>query len=230
MAVAPDAVSTASGNGVTSISWSHTCTGTDRAIFVGMSHSGTITGVTYAGVAMTAVIEAVPGDGAYNAATWKLSNPASGANTVVVTFSASATGEGGAFSVTGAHQTTASLTSGATTSTGLDTTPTITIASATGDMVFGMTASNQAFAPVAPGTGGTELWDIEAVFVSSWAVREDGAASVVIDGTATSFEGWNMAGFNIVAAAAGGATTRGTPFGSRGNAFNGGRTFHGIIR
>lgn len=31
-------------------------------------------------------------------------------------------------------------------------------------------------------------------------------------------------------AAAGGATTRGTPFGSRGNAFNGGRILHGIIR
>lgn len=207
MAVAADAVSTASGNGVTSISWSHTCTGTDRALFVGMSHSGTITGVTYNGVAMTLVNEAVPGDGAYKAAWWKLSNPASGANTVVVSFSASATGEGGAFSVTGAHQTTASLSSGAATSTGLDATPTITITSASGDMVLGMTASNQAFAPVAPGTGGTELWDIEAVFVSSWAVREDGAASVVVDGTATSFEGWNMAGFNIVAAAAGAAAS-----------------------
>ncbi|MFZ9156024.1 MAG: hypothetical protein ACO22A_06700, partial [Schleiferiaceae bacterium] len=30
--------------------------------------------------------------------------------------------------------------------------------------------------------------------------------------------------------AAGGATTRGTPFGHRGTAFNGGRTFHGIIQ
>lgn len=34
----------------------------------------------------------------------------------------------------------------------------------------------------------------------------------------------------IVRAAAGGATTRGTPFGHRGTAFNGGRTFHGIIQ
>lgn len=34
----------------------------------------------------------------------------------------------------------------------------------------------------------------------------------------------------IKAAAGGAATTRGTPFGHRGTAFNGGRTFHGIIQ
>lgn len=39
--------------------------------------------------------------------------------------------------------------------------------------------------------------------------------------------GWQGA---FTAAAGGGAATRGTPFGHRGTAFNGGRTFHGIIQ
>lgn len=201
MAVAADAVSTASGDGVTSISWSHTCTGADRAIFPGMSHNGTISSVTYAGVSSTLVNESTV-QSPYKATWYKLSAPASGANTTVFNFSASSTGAGGAFSVTGAHQTTASLTSGAAVGGGTDTAPTITITSATNDMVVAITASASAFSPVAPGTGSTELWDHAPNFISSWAAREDGAASVVVNGTANSFEDWNIAGFNIVAAAA----------------------------
>lgn len=68
----------------------------------------------------------------------------------------------------------------------------------------------------------------------------DAAASqdFVATGTSTtltwtfagSFVSWAMFGIPLNDAAGGGGTTRGAPFGSRGNAFNGGRTFNGIIR
>lgn len=41
---------------------------------------------------------------------------------------------------------------------------------------------------------------------------------------------WATAGLHLVAASGGAAATRGTPFGHQGTAFNGGRTFHGILQ
>jgi hypothetical protein len=52
--------------------------------------------------------------------------------------------------------------------------------------------------------------------------------STDVDG-ATRTGSWDI-GFDEITAGGGGVTTRGTPFGHRGTAFNGGRTFHGIIQ
>lgn len=109
----------ASGQTATSpatMTWSHTCTGSNRALVVGVSvgqNSGsdatkTISGVTYGGVAMSSagIIHNASSPNGYTHA-WRLVNPPSGANNVVVTFaSAPSTAIGGSKSYAGVDQTT----------------------------------------------------------------------------------------------------------------------------
>lgn len=102
----------------TTLTYAHTCTGTDRFLYVHVTTlttgSHTINSVTYNGVAMTPLVSNVQ---AYSA-TWKchsyyLVNPASGTNDVVVTMasSPSASQRSGAVSYTGVDQTNPILTS-----------------------------------------------------------------------------------------------------------------------
>lgn len=74
----------------TSLTWSHTCSGSDRLLRVGVrstqSITDNVTGVTYNGVALT-LIGRVNGGGGFEPRTvslWELVNPASGAHDVVV--------------------------------------------------------------------------------------------------------------------------------------------------
>ena len=85
--------SSANGSNVnpgTSLTWSHTCTGADRILFVftrgGNSEGDKVTGATYAGVAMTALSQSVttPGSAQQKVRGFYLLNPALGANNVVV--------------------------------------------------------------------------------------------------------------------------------------------------
>ncbi len=75
-----------------SYTWSHTCTGTDRHLLVGIqtSNAGAITGVTYSGTAMTEVDSYTSSLRApfSDARLFALAAPASGSNTVSVQFNA----------------------------------------------------------------------------------------------------------------------------------------------
>ena len=89
MAIAFDAVSSG-GNGGTSQTFSHTCTGTNRLLFVGafnQESSSTVTGVTYNGVALTEIDNTSQTNN--SASLWYLIAPATGVNDVVVTRSSS---------------------------------------------------------------------------------------------------------------------------------------------
>lgn len=107
--------------------YSHTTSGSDRILFVSIFTQGSVTGVTYNGVAMTEL-----GTTSYSTPTgvsylFMLVNPASGANNVVVTHSGSFTASVAA-SYTGAKQTdqpdaaAVTNTTGAGTATSLSTT------------------------------------------------------------------------------------------------------------
>src|SRR5450759_4874472 len=98
MAVAYDAVGPSGGGGTyqtgaTSITWSHTCSGSNRLLVVGLtvvlaSTTNTMT-VTYAGTAMTLLTQIAPlADGITYDRIYYLVAPAIGANNVVVTTSA----------------------------------------------------------------------------------------------------------------------------------------------
>lgn len=109
-ATAYDANGQGDGSG-TSITWSHTCTGSDRALFVTVlgddnDPADEVSGITYNSVSMTRVGTTKTGN-LRKIYLYALANPSSGANNVVVSFSAS---QGYAFgasvSYTGVNQTT----------------------------------------------------------------------------------------------------------------------------
>lgn len=111
MAVAHDvdSVANSGASAVASLTWSHTCTGSDLLLVVGLSWtvSSTTMSVTYNGVSMTAG----PGGqtdttSSYHTEIFYLVNPAPGANDIVATPSSSAAIYGGAVSLTGVDQAT----------------------------------------------------------------------------------------------------------------------------
>lgn len=107
-AIAFDATSSAAFVNSTSVTWSHTCTGSDLILFAGPYQNNvtdTLTGVTYAAAAMTFVnvaVATVPAQGHqyiyYKAA------PATGANNIVATSSLSTAMAGISSSYSGVHQ------------------------------------------------------------------------------------------------------------------------------
>jgi len=111
MAIAFDSSSVRSNSWVvgTSLTWSHTCTGSDLCLVVAVAIAAEFvntTGVTYNGVAMTYVniVSNSPGNNGY--ALYYLSAPATGAHNVVVSFSGNTSyADGFACSYTGVKQT-----------------------------------------------------------------------------------------------------------------------------
>lgn len=108
MAVTLDATSLLNSGAaaVASLTVSHTCTGSNLVLWTGFSYTGsstTITSITYNGVGMTR-ITTVDATASYHVALYYLVNPATGANNIVVTPSASCSIFGGSQSFTGASQ------------------------------------------------------------------------------------------------------------------------------
>jgi hypothetical protein len=126
--------------GVNSATWSHTCTGSNLDLFVGVTVRGNIdkvSGVTYNGVSLTQVWT-VSADGNYHSSGWILVNPGTGAHDIVVTFSTTTVQWNGpqaacSMSFTGVHQTTPTNTPG--TATGYSTNASVTVATAADEMI-----------------------------------------------------------------------------------------------
>lgn len=97
--IAFDSSSGGQTGGATTLTYSHTCSGSNRILFVGVNcGSEAVSGITYNGVAMTFV-------GTSNfAPLYKLFNPATGANNVVVSFGGTTTASSVSASYTGAKQ------------------------------------------------------------------------------------------------------------------------------
>ncbi|HEY9413617.1 MAG TPA: hypothetical protein VIQ30_02555 [Pseudonocardia sp.] len=109
-AVGPSSAGATQSSG-TSLTWSHTCTGTNLLLVVGVAiGAGTdsmTTSVTYNGVAMTSAIKVHAGNSTSGYIQFfYLLNPATGAHTVAVTLTAAATISAGSVSYTGVDQTT----------------------------------------------------------------------------------------------------------------------------
>lgn len=203
MAVTFDAVGPSSaGTSInsTTLSWSHTCSGTERLLTVGVAVSGGITTnsitATYNSVSMTSagrVFSNNQNDGWVEL--FYLVAPATGSNTVLVTCDVTRTLIGGSVSFNGVDQSTPVDTA----VTGFDDgtpAPSLTVSSATGDMVVdavctgtGVTSSSQ-----------TNRWlkNVEAITAAGNAAQStaDGAASVNMAYT-ISTDWWGMIAMNI---------------------------------
>lgn len=106
MAIAFDAVVSNTSITATSLTYSHTCTGSNRMLFVAhLSNTGDFsTGVTYNGVAMTQVSKKQVGVTAAWTYLYALFAPATGANNVVISVSSSTLIYGTSVSYTGVTQ------------------------------------------------------------------------------------------------------------------------------
>lgn len=120
MAIAYDASSKSSAS-ATSVTFAHTCTGSDRLLMVNAYWAGsaTVSSITYNGVAMTNVVSPLDTGGGERHGMFYLVAPATGANNVVLTLSGSTDIEVSAVSYTGVHQS--SPIDATRTETGLET-------------------------------------------------------------------------------------------------------------
>lgn len=185
MALAIDVASTARTGtfGATSLTWSHTCTGADRALFVSISlgQSMTVTGITYNGVALTN--RSIIANGVIRAEIWLLVAPTSGANNIIASFSGTASAVGGATSWTGVDPTTP--TDSAVTASGNDTAPTVVASCASDQFVVDVVAVEDSGDGIATvGSGQTERWNQKAPITLPYIIgcgsTEAGAASVTM--------------------------------------------------
>ena len=121
MAIALDVATNGGSATATSHSYSHTCTGSNLILFVGVNfyNAGTddITGVTYNSVAMTQIAKQTNASGSGQISyLYYLINPSTGANTVAITKTSSATIRSVSVSYTGANDIAQPDASGTNTS------------------------------------------------------------------------------------------------------------------
>jgi len=218
VAVAFDATSGGAATSDTNtLTVSHTASGTDRYALAFVAYrqlnSATVSGVTYNGVAMTRLGGGLGSDSEYGDL-WEIVNPPTGAQSVVATLSANSRGLTlRVITFTGVHQTTPSRNFN--TATGISTAPSVTITSASTDLVLGALVHRDAGTNVsAQGSGQTSRWnqlpDSYTAFsgsARSHGSTEPGAASVVMDWTISSSQGWRASGVSIQEAGGAAPTT-----------------------
>lgn len=185
------------------LTWTHTCTGSDRLLIVGTvgdTASDTVSGVTYNSVAMTKIAAVLVPDNRY-LTLWYLLNPASGANTVSVTSAGPAGAAGRSTSYTGVQQSgqpDASTTNTVSANTTLTTTLT-TIA----DNCWTMLVAKATVATLGAGTGSTARTAVTeqlALFDNNAAITPAGSTSMTVTFGSGNC-GTVMASFSPVAAA-----------------------------
>jgi hypothetical protein len=108
MAITPDAVSNSGYQAASSgYSWSHTCTGTDKYLVVGvamLSIVQSVTGITYNSIPLVFLGARGSITGSARVELWGIANPTSGANNISVTLSGSIASTGQASSYTQVQQ------------------------------------------------------------------------------------------------------------------------------
>ena len=191
MAIAYDATSSGSGNGVGPFTVAHTCSGSDRVLCVSIAVYDTgdvVTGVTYNSVALTPIGSA--SNGQFTVSQWYLIAPATGANNISVSVSGNVFDIGiAAVSLTGAHQTSAIGTQA--TGSGTDTTPTTTVTSAADEIIIdGLIINNSGTLSV----GAAQTARVNAAtgggFIKYASSTATGNASEVMSWSNTTSQAW----------------------------------------
>lgn len=215
--VAVDAAASASISSGSSLSWTHTASGTNRLVIVGVSWScdsftagacpaspggvpPTISSITYGGTAMTPIGSKNVAD--QEIAQYQLVNPPTGAQTVSVTFSSNVSRPiyGGSVSFTNVNQTTPIGTFAS--ASGNSSSPSVTVASAVGEIVIDTLDFDTSAATLTVGAGQTQRW--KNVFSAMpWGAgsTEAGAASVTMSWTANVADNWAIGAVSVKPAA-----------------------------
>mgnify|MGYP001572761043 CR=1 FL=1 len=192
MAIAFDAATSAQATAASSISLSHTASGSDRRAFIGVGNSAesvaTVTGVTYGGSSCTALWN-FTAQTYYHNAGFDFIAPAASSQTVTATL-ANADDELtlGVITFTGAHQSTAPTTA---TANGSGTAPSVAVASASDRMVVDNVYLGNPNATV--GAGQTQRWQQNVSTSTTGAgSTETGSATTTMSWTTTPSDSWTI--------------------------------------
>lgn len=205
-----DAASNASGSGAGPFTFSHTTSGSDRVMWIGISYyhpSVTISAVTYNAVAATLVPLASADNGDYHARLYYLIAPATGSNTVSVSVSGSVYSLGvGVTTVTGANQTTPYGT--AVTATGNDSTPTVNVLAASDELAIDTLCIIHS-GTLSVGSSQTSRWNAITSngFIKYAGSTEAGAGTTTMSWSNTTAQTWALVAVAIKPVAAGGGST-----------------------
>jgi uncharacterized repeat protein (TIGR01451 family) len=191
--ISADNTSNANGGAtnVSSLTWSHTVgTQTNRILIVGVAlrnSSVTVTTVKYGAASLTFVGAAADSGAHVRVEMWKLVAPASGTANVVVTLSASKRIVAGAVSFSGVNQNTPNGSFVSASSTG-STTPSVNVASASGELVVDAVAPEGDASSVTAGSGQTQRWNT----LTGTASTEVRGAQSTEPGAATTTMSWTL--------------------------------------
>lgn len=189
MAVAFDAASSGVQASGTTLSFSHTCSGSDRQLVVAVTWTGSaaISSVTYNGVAMTPIAAQSDIAGTFHSKTFFLANPPTGANTVLITASGTVTILAGSVSATGTD--TAATPSIVTTTGSAFGARTQNISVAVATLLMDVFSLMNNTSTLAVSAGQTSDWNIQD---ATAARRSGGSHKVVAAGTQSM--GWTISG------------------------------------
>ena len=159
----------------------HTIASQSNRLLMASAHTQTNgpTGVTVNGTPMTKLAQGDVGTAGVRLSVWYLIAPPVGTPTIVFTMTGSATGSVGVDSYYNVSQTNP-FRSAASKTTSSGTSASVTVAGATGDMVFDAICVATAATSLAVTGGQTANWTIAKNTVSAGSSREAGAASVAV--------------------------------------------------
>jgi hypothetical protein len=197
MAIAFDAASSDRTDGATSLTFSHTCTGSDRLLIVALCvQSGASSPTaTYNGTSMT-LVDSIT-------STWvhtymfRLIAPTTGANNVALSWTGSDAAIGLATSYTGVDQTTPLGTSA--TASGTSTAVTVDVSSASGELVVDAVAYDQNCGgqTITVGASQTErlnILTVSACGITAGMSTESGAGATTMSWTGSDSQNWTTVG------------------------------------
>ena len=206
MALAFDAAASGVGAGAGPFTYSHTCSGSNRVLFVKVTYydnADSVSAVSYNSVAMTLVPSSTVSNGQYTVEWYYLINPATGSNTVSVTMTGSVWDIGiASISFTGAHQTTPYGTP--VTGTGSSTTPSVSVSSGATEIVIdGLAIVHGGTLTVGAGQTQRANAICGSGFIKHAASSETGAASTTMSWSNSTSQVWASSAFAVKPAAAG---------------------------
>lgn len=198
-----DATDTGGSSGTTTLTIAHTVavqSNLHLSVWVGFQNGGgqTLSGVTYNAASMGAAqVTKDPALGR-RVELYAMAAPATGTNNIVITASGNGDLTGGGWSAYGADQST--LYSNTNSANATDTTPTLTITSAVGELV--VTGTLDRTTNITPDATWTTDWNATGAAIRYAGCHIAGAASVTRTDSVASSQ-WILVGGSIKAAAAG---------------------------
>ena len=185
----------------TSITISHTTSGTDRLMLVGVSINDdddeTVSSVTYNGDGLTFVGAANESDDA-RTEIWRLVAPDTGTHNVVINFSANLdkAAVAGVMTFTGVDQTTP-LGTFANNNDDDSGPAAVTVSSAVDELVFAVATAEDEVVSLTTQSPAAEHWNLGLSNDIGAGATEAGAASVTVDWTFAGSDHWSAAGVSI---------------------------------